>query len=156
MVEIQLQIAKVVGCCWRVVVLVSWNFFSCKVVSKNSISLKAMSVLFSDSLTFFNFSCLEDVNAYLAVSLKDLKRLLKFLFFSNNIKFKTFKDILRCLIYVNYRVFFLFWLIRHVHNSVIFWAKIEFLDVFYIYVPIIFCKKNFRAVVGLLIFLCCF
>ncbi len=52
--------------------------------------------------------------------------------------------------------FFLFWLIWHVHNSVIFWAKIEFLDIFHIYVPVIFCKKNFRAVVRLLIFLCCF
>ncbi len=44
-----------------------------------------------------------------------------------------------------YRVFFLFWLIWHVHNLVIFWAKIEFLDIFHIYVPIIFYKKNFRV-----------
>ena len=51
-------------------------------------------------------------------------------------------DILWVLICV-YRVFFLFWLIWHAHNLVIFWAKIKFLDIFHIYIPFIFCKKKF-------------
>ncbi len=61
-----------------------------------------------------------------------------------------------CLRFCIYRVFFLFWLIWHAHNLVIFWAKIMFLDIFHIYIPIIFCKKNFGTIVRLLIFLCCF
>ncbi len=40
-------------------------------------------------------------------------------------------------------MFFLFWLIWHAHNLVIFWGKIKFLDIFHIYILFIFCKKKF-------------
>ncbi len=77
--------------------------------------------------------------------------------FSKNINFfKINKSVDLLVDLVTYRVFFLFWLIWHSHNLVIFWAKIKFLDIFHIYIPIIFCKKNFRTIVRLLIFLCCF
>ncbi len=46
--------------------------------------------------------------------------------------------------FFNIQCVFLFWLIWHAHNLVIFWAKIKFLDIFHIYIPFIFCKKKFE------------
>ncbi len=49
---------------------------------------------------------------------------------------------LRIFILKAYRVFFLFWHVWHAHILINFWPKIMFLDIFHIYIPFIFCKKN--------------
>ncbi len=49
--------------------------------------------------------------------------------------------------------FFLFWHVWHSHILINFWPKIMFLDIFHIFIPFIFCKKNYRAFVSLLFIL---
>ncbi len=69
----------------------------------------------------------------------------------NDSELKLFVEISSCSIgrkhyysdnNVIYRVFFLVWHVWHANNLINFWAKIMFLDIFHIYIPFIFCKKN--------------
>jgi hypothetical protein len=58
-----------------------------------------------------------------------------------------------CIYFEYTGCFFLFWHVWHSNIFINFWPKFMFLDIFHIYIPFIFCKKNYRTFVSLLFIL---